>query len=175
MIILFFVGILAGIITGMGIGGGAILIPTLTIFLGFEQKVAQSINLIYFIPTAIIAIITHKKSGNLVTKGMHKLMIFGVIGAIVGAIFAINLNNKILKKIFGSFILVMGLLEIFKKGKIKMSDKEFEELKQEFINADVDKKIEIYVTAEGLTQMQYKELLKAYPYSAIDKLEQALA
>lgn len=56
-----------------------------------------------------------------------------------------------------------------------MEKTEFEKLKQEFINSDTDKKIEIYVTTEGLTQLQYKELLKVYPYKEIDKLERALA
>lgn len=56
-----------------------------------------------------------------------------------------------------------------------MEKSKFEELKQEFINSDTDKKIEIYIATEGLTQAQYKELLKVYPYSEIDKLEEALA
>ena len=56
-----------------------------------------------------------------------------------------------------------------------MEKDKFEQLKQEFINSDTDKKIEIYVTAEGLTNLQYKELLKVYPYKEIDKLEKALA
>ena len=58
---------------------------------------------------------------------------------------------------------------------MKMEKDKFEELKQEFMNADTDKKIEIYVSTEGLTQAQYKELLKIYPYKEIDKLEAALA
>lgn len=51
----------------------------------------------------------------------------------------------------------------------------FEKFKEEFINADTDKKIEMYTLTEGLTQYQYKELLKVFPYSEIDKLEKALA
>ena len=117
MILLFLIGFLSGIISGMGIGGGAILIPALSLFFGFEQKLAQNINLIYFIPTAIISIITHSKNGNLEKKGLFKIIIFGLIGAGIGSLIAINLDNKILKKIFGWFLLIMGGLEIFKKGK----------------------------------------------------------
>lgn len=56
-----------------------------------------------------------------------------------------------------------------------MDKQEFEKIKQEFISSDTDKKIEIYTTVQGLTQTQYKELLKFYPYKEIDKLEKALA
>lgn len=52
---------------------------------------------------------------------------------------------------------------------------EFKEFKEEFINADTDKKIEMYISTEGLTQHQYKELLREFPYNEIDKLEKALA
>ena len=57
MIYLILAGLVSGIISGMGIGGGIILIPILTIFLGFDQKVAQGITLLYFIPTAIFSLI----------------------------------------------------------------------------------------------------------------------
>ncbi len=56
-----------------------------------------------------------------------------------------------------------------------MESLEFEKLKEEFINSDTDKKIELYVTVEGLTINQYKELLREFPYNEIEKLEQALA
>lgn len=52
---------------------------------------------------------------------------------------------------------------------------EFKRFKEDFINADTDKKIEMYANTEGLTSYQYKELLKEFPYNEIDKLEQALA
>lgn len=117
MIILFLIGLFSGIISGMGIGGGAILIPALCIFLGFEQKMAQNINLIYFIPTALIALITHSKNGNIEKKGLFKIILFGFVGAFIGSFLAMKLDNSILKKIFGFFLLIMGILEIFKKGK----------------------------------------------------------
>lgn len=117
MIILFLIGLFSGIISGMGIGGGAILIPALCLFLNFEQKMAQNINLIYFIPTALIALITHCKNGNVQKNGLFKIILFGFIGAFAGSFLAIKLDNDILKKIFGFFLLFMGFLEIFKKGK----------------------------------------------------------
>ncbi len=117
MIWLFLVGLISGIISGMGIGGGVILIPTLTLIFGFEQKVAQNINLLYFIPTAIIAIFVHSKNKTIEKQGLFKIIIFGIIGAIFGSIIAINLNGEILRKIFGWFLLIMGISEILKKEK----------------------------------------------------------
>ena len=59
MILLAVVGLLAGIISGMGIGGGTILIPALVMLTDISQQGLQGINLVFFIPTAIIALITH--------------------------------------------------------------------------------------------------------------------
>ncbi len=117
MIWLFLVGLISGIISGMGIGGGVILIPALTLIFGFEQKIAQNINLLYFIPTAIIAIFVHSKNKTIEKQGLFKIIIFGIIGAIFGSIIAINLNGGILRKIFGWFLLIMGISEILKKEK----------------------------------------------------------
>lgn len=117
MILLFLSGVISGIISGMGIGGGAILIPILTLFFGFEQKLAQNINLIYFIPTAIIAIFVHLKNKTIQKQGLLKIILLGIIGACLGSFIALNLEGQILKKIFGWFLLFMGLNEIFKKQK----------------------------------------------------------
>lgn len=109
-------GFLAGTISGMGIGGGALLIPALGIIYGMGQQSAQSINLLYFIPTAAIAIYSHRKQKNIESKGMLKLALFGLIGAGIGAALAMWVDAMLLKKAFGVFLLIMGLIEIFKKG-----------------------------------------------------------
>ncbi|WP_317368758.1 TSUP family transporter [uncultured Tyzzerella sp.] len=117
MIWLFLAGALSGIISGMGIGGGVILIPALTLIFDMEQKVAQNINLLYFIPTAIIAIFVHSKNKTIEKEGLFKIIIFGIIGAIIGSFIAVNLKGEILRKIFGWFLVVMGISEILKKEK----------------------------------------------------------
>ena len=111
------VGFLAGTISGMGIGGGVLLIPALGLFFGMSQQAAQSINLLYFIPTASIAILTHRKNGNIVSHGMVKLALFGLIGAALGAILAMWIDPNLLKRIFGFFLLIMGIIEIRKKDR----------------------------------------------------------
>ena len=119
--ILILIGLISGIISGMGIGGGTILIPALTIILSIEQKTAQAINLIYFIPTAVTAVITHLKANNIEKTVIKPLIIWGVIGALAGAFVMNFITPNILRKAFGIFLLVLGGLEI-KKG-IKLNKK----------------------------------------------------
>lgn len=109
------IGLLSGALTGLGIGGGTILIPALTYIMNMEQHAAQSINLIYFIPAAVVAIITHAKNDSIEKKIILKLIIFGAAGAIVGSLIAVRLNGEPLRKMFGFFLLIMGLIEFFKK------------------------------------------------------------
>lgn len=116
---LFIIGILAGIISGMGIGGGTILIPALTIFMSIDQKTAQAINLVYFIPTATAALVGHIKNKRIEKRGLLYIIIFGIIGAFIGSFFAIKVKSPLLKKAFGWFLCVMGVLEIFKGFNLK--------------------------------------------------------
>lgn len=114
MLIQILSGLLSGIISGMGIGGGTILIPALTMFLDVNQHIAQGVNLLFFIPTAVISLIIHKKNGNLEYKTAIPLMLWGLLGASCGSFLAINLKPELLKRFFGVFLFVMGGYEIFK-------------------------------------------------------------
>ena len=113
------VGFCSGIISGMGIGGGTILIPALLFLTEIDQQQAQGVNLIYFIPTAITALITHQKKGNLAWKTAKPIALLGLAGAAAGAFLAVSLESEFLRKIFGGFLFLMGLSEIFKKEKRK--------------------------------------------------------
>ncbi len=112
-------GFLSGIISGMGIGGGAILIPVVTLIMGLGQKEAQFVNLIYFIPTAIAALYKHRKNGNIEKRIIKPLIIFGVIGCVAGALFASRTQEGVLRVMFGVFLGVMGIYEIMKGVKKK--------------------------------------------------------
>ena len=112
-------GFCSGIISGMGIGGGTILIPALLFLTDISQQQAQGVNLMYFIPTAIAALITHQKKGNLEWKTAKPLAVLGLLGAAAGAFLAVSLESELLRKIFGGFLFLMGLSEIFKKKERK--------------------------------------------------------
>jgi len=115
MVLYIAIGVAAGIISGMGIGGGTILIPALTIFLQISQQSAQNMNLIYFIPTAAIALCVHAKQGNIEKKYLTGLIITGLLGAAGGSFLALKLKADWLRKTFGGFLFIMGVLEIRKK------------------------------------------------------------
>ena len=77
------IGFLSGIISGMGIGGGTILIPALVFLEGMGQQEVQIINLIYFIPTALIALDFHNKNNLIEKKILKPIILTGFIGAVV--------------------------------------------------------------------------------------------
>ena len=106
-------GALAGIISGMGIGGGTVLIPALLFFTDLSQTQAQGVNLLYFIPTAVTALFVHRKQGNLETGLVKPLVLWGFLGAAAGAFLAAELNPVLLKKLFGGFLLLMGARELW--------------------------------------------------------------
>jgi len=119
--ILFLIGLASGIISGMGIGGGAILIPALVIFIRPEQHIAQSVNLLFFIPTAIIALIIHIRNKKIDFKMALPIIVSGLLGAFLGSRLAISLQGPVLKRWFGFFLLAMGCYEMVRKGKMKSS------------------------------------------------------
>ena len=122
-IMLVLIGIISGIIGGMGIGGGTVLIPALTLFAKTEQHISQSINLIYFIPTAIIALIIHIKNKRIDFKTALPIILSGIVGAIIGSGIAVKFSSDILKKMFAFFLLIMGLYEMFRKTKPTRTEK----------------------------------------------------
>ena len=121
------IGIVSGIITGTGMGGGTILIALLTLIRGLDQHVAQATNLVFFVPTSIVAIIMNIKNKNVDIKLALTISFFGIIGAIVGAIIAMNINVQILKKCFGIFLAVIGINEIYTIFKQYINSKKMEQ------------------------------------------------
>ncbi len=110
-------GLLSGIISGMGIGGGTILIPALALLLKVGQHEAQGINLLYFIPTAIVSLWIHFKNKHVNSKIAWPIILFGLLGAVFGSVLAGFLEAKLLRRLFGFFLFAMGLYEILKKDK----------------------------------------------------------
>ena len=107
------IGAFSGIFSGIGMGGGTILIFLLNIFAGLEQHIAQATNLIYFIPTAISAIIVNYRDKNIDTKLARTISIFGIIGAVIGAIISINTDVQNLRKFYGIFLAIIAIHEIY--------------------------------------------------------------
>ena len=132
MIILFVVaGIFSGVVAGMGMGGGTLLIPILTIFFDFKQQLAQGINLLAFLPCAIVSLIIHCKNKLVNFNIGVPIIISGVIASIGGSILATTIDSKLLRQIFGVFLLLIGVFQLvmivknLTKNKSKKSAKKY--------------------------------------------------
>ena len=106
-------GFVSGIVSGTGMGGGTILILCLSIFLGIDQKIAQATNLIFFVPTSIAAIYVNIKQKKIDFKVAKIITIFGIIGAIIGGVIAQKIDTRVLKKLFGIFLVFIAIHEIY--------------------------------------------------------------
>lgn len=104
-----FAGFLSGLLGGMGMGGGTVLIPVLTIFLGVGQHAAQAANLIAFIPMALFSLKMHKERGLLKTEGVLGIVIPALVTSVITAFLTSLLPGEILGKLFGVFLIVLGI------------------------------------------------------------------
>ena len=94
---------------GMGMGGGTVLIPALTILFRVEQHIAQATNLIAFLPMAAFSLKVHKDKGNLKTQGVWWIVIPAVLTSVAGGLAAALLPADILRKLFGAFLVFLAL------------------------------------------------------------------
>lgn len=106
-------GFFSGMLGGMGMGGGTILIPALTVILGVEQHVAQATNLIAFLPMAAFSLSAHSKSGLLKTDGVWSVVIPAVLTSVLGGLIAVLLPAEILRKLFGAFLIILAVKGLF--------------------------------------------------------------
>lgn len=117
------IGLISGIISGTGMGGGTILILLLSIFIGLDQHVAQATNLVFFIPTAIAAIFISLRKKKIDLKVGTIIIITGIVGAAIGAIISSKMNVNLLRKIFGIFLLFIAIYEIYSWYKMYIKNK----------------------------------------------------
>lgn len=117
------VGFLTGVLASMGLGGGFVLVVWLTMFAEVNQKTAQGVNLLFFLPIALISLMIHLKNG-LVNKALVKKLAFGgIAGAVIGTFTAQHLSNDLLRILFALFLLGFGLRELCSGKRIMDADK----------------------------------------------------
>ena len=109
-------GAAAGVLSGFGVGGGTLLLVWLTAVAGLPQDLAQGINLLYFLPAAGAALPAHAKNGYLEKEVLLPAIAAGLIAAGLGAWAATGLDDGVLRRCFGGFLLVIGLRELFRRG-----------------------------------------------------------
>lgn len=105
----------SGLLCSMGFGGGSVLIIFLTSFLNMNQKQAQGINLFFFIPCAVYSVYRYKNEGLIDKKILKPFIICGLVGVGIGYAVLNIVSASVLKKIFGIFLLIIGIKDLFTK------------------------------------------------------------
>ena len=114
-------GLATGILSAWGVGGGTLLLLVMTLFLGVEPRLAQGINLLYFLPTAAVGLYYHRKNGLLDKAAISSAVPWGTAAAILGAVLATQFETSLLRRPFGIYLLVMGTAALFPKKKKRSS------------------------------------------------------
>ena len=108
-IIPFLCGLGASILSAWGVGGGTLLLLVMTLFLDVDQRTAQGINLLFFLPTAASALVCHARGGYLDKPTLKSAVPLAVAAALAGAWIATNLDVAVLRKPFGVYLLLSGV------------------------------------------------------------------
>lgn len=106
------IAVLSGVFAGMGMGGGTFLIPLLTLLMGVEASAAQCVNLLVFVPMAVITIIIYAKKKYIDFKYSWLVSVPACIVSAFGALVSINISGNIIKIIFGAFIALIGVIQL---------------------------------------------------------------
>ena len=109
------VGAATGVLSGFGVGGGTLLLVYMTAFAGVEQRLAQGINLLYFLPAGLLALPAHVKNGYIEKPALLPAIGAGLACAALAAWAATAMEVELLRKLFGAFLIVVGLMELFTK------------------------------------------------------------
>lgn len=113
----FLCGAACGTISAWGVGGGTLLLLVMTLFLGVDQRTAQGINLLFFLPTAAGALLQHARRGYLHGPTLRAAAPAAVIAALAGAWLATGLDADLLRKPFGVYLLASGAVLLWPGGR----------------------------------------------------------
>ncbi len=116
-IIPFLCGLGASIVSAWGVGGGTLLLLVMTLFLGVDQRTAQGVNLLFFLPTAVSALVCHARSGYLDKPTLKAAVPAAVIAALIGAWISNAVDVEVLRKPFGVYLLLSGISLVWPKKK----------------------------------------------------------
>lgn len=105
---LLVIGLSAGLLAGLlGIGGGVVIVPAMVLVMGLDQHVAQGTSLLVIIPAAAFGSFTHHRQGRLAVRDAASLAMGGVLGAVLGSVTALSLDEQLLRRLFA--ILILGV------------------------------------------------------------------
>lgn len=110
-VLLFLAGAAGGLLGGMGMGGGTVLIPALTLLFKISQKEAQGLNLLSFVPMAVVAVFLHAKNGLVNIKSILPVAAPAVVFSVAGSFLVRFISGNVQTKIFGGFLLALSVLQ----------------------------------------------------------------
>ena len=113
------VGAVLGFLSGLGIGGGSLLILWLTIIHHVDPASARGVNLLFFLPCALISAAYRWKQGTLPLKKILPAILTGTVSALFFSLLGTKLDVILLKKLFGGLLIATGFREILCKPKTK--------------------------------------------------------
>lgn len=116
-IIPFLCGLGASVVSAWGVGGGTLLLLVMTLFLGVDQRTAQGINLLFFLPTAASALACHARGGYLDKPTLKSAVPVAVAAALIGAWISNAVDVEVLRKPFGVYLLLSGVSLVWPKKK----------------------------------------------------------
>lgn len=112
MILALFIGLLTGVLSGFGIGGGSLLMVYLTLAADLSQFEAGGINLLYFVACAPAALYSHIKNKMIILPAVKYCVLAGIPASILAAMLASHMQMDLLRRLFGVLLLVIGVKEI---------------------------------------------------------------
>ena len=115
-------GLVTGVLSGFGIGGGTLLLVYMSSIAGVEQRLAQGINLLYFIPAGACALPAHIKNGYIELRALLPAVCTGLVCAGGAAWAATAVDTQLLRRGFGIFLIAVGLWEVFSGKKNQTAD-----------------------------------------------------
>ena len=107
-----FIGSLLGFLSGIGTGGGSLLMLWLTVILQIPINTARSINLLFFLPSAAIATLFRWKQGHFSPKKVLPAILAGSIASAVFTLLSRHIETEMLRKLFGILLLFTGIREL---------------------------------------------------------------
>lgn len=101
-----------GFLAGLGVGGGSLLMLWLTIAVGMAYPAARIINLLFFLPSALVATVFHRKQGTVNIKKILPAIVTGCLTAAIFSFVGTQIDTGLLKKFFGGLLIITGIREL---------------------------------------------------------------
>ena len=112
------IGLAAGFAAGLlGVGGGIVMVPAMVLVLGFDQHVAQGTSLVVIIPAALAGSVTHYRNRRVSLQDASLLAAGGIGGAVAGSISALSVDDFVLRRLFGLFLLLVAAQLVLRRGR----------------------------------------------------------